>query len=110
MALMTAPVGAQVNDPDITLGVTCLADQSARFTIANQGGNMKSDGSYVVVQSDGASATSGFRLTSGQNISFDSAGDTRVDVTYSTSTLQYLRQNPIDTIHHQRTRQAVSLQ
>jgi len=87
MAFLALPVSAQATEPDITLGVTCLADQTARFTIANQGANMPTAGSYVVVLVDGTSTTTSFQLTAGQNISFGAAGDTRVDVTYSTSTL-----------------------
>lgn len=87
-ALLSIPLGAaQTVDPDIALGVSCLPDQTARFTLLNRGGDMMTAGSYAVVLTDGSSTATDFQLAADQSITFVQAGDTRVDVTYSTSTL-----------------------
>jgi len=67
--------------------VACNNDLSATFTITNIGGPL-SGGSYTVSEPGKASVTASFDLATSQSISFKTAGNATISVTYTTSELE----------------------
>jgi hypothetical protein len=77
-----------ITDPFLGLMVSCLDDETARFTIINLGGSMQAQGSYSIDE-PGIGITQ-HTLQLGpmpSQVSFNAVGNATVNVRYSTSTL-----------------------
>lgn len=76
-----------IPDPYLGLSVACNNDLSATFTITNIGGPL-SGGSYTINEPGKPVVSSAFDLGTNQSISFNTAGNATISVTYRTSELE----------------------